>query len=124
MPFVKGDVNINRGGRPEGSISVVSALKRELAKIPKDQTNKEKKTHMEMLIDAILEKGIKEKDVSMIKDIVDRVDGKAQQSIDHTTDGEKIETVVEFNYINPNDRDKTNTKATTKATPSVDKTTG
>jgi len=86
MPFVKGDPRINREGRPEGSISVVSALKRELAKCP----DGEKKSYLELLVKRILKKGIVDGDASIIKDIINRVDGLPQQNLDLTTLGQKI----------------------------------
>ena len=79
MPFVKGDPRINREGRPEGSISVVSALKRELAKCP----DGEKKTYLDLLVKRILKKGIVDGDASIIKDIINRVDGMPTESIEH-----------------------------------------
>jgi len=99
--YVKGQSG-NPAGRPEGSISVVSALKRELAKMAEGQTTKEKKTYLEQLIKTILDKGIKEKDVTMIKDIIDRVDGKPLNNLDVTSQGEKI-IVMPPEIINKND---------------------
>ena len=69
----------NPNGRPKGSISVVSALKRELAKVPEG----EKKTYLELLVKRIMKKGIVDGDTSMIKDIIDRVDGKAKETHEH-----------------------------------------
>ena len=87
MPFQKGhDPNRHTGGRPEGSISVVSALKRELKKMPDES----KKTNLELLVARIVKLGVSEGDVRMIKDIIDRVDGKAKESVDLTSGGEKI----------------------------------
>lgn len=74
--FVEG--NSGGPGRPEGSISVVEALKRALAECPEG----EKKTYLELLIKRILKKGIADGDVAMIKDIINRVDGMPKQSID------------------------------------------
>tara|TARA_Y100000310_G_C20658866_1_gene803556 strand:+ start:905 stop:1246 length:342 start_codon:yes stop_codon:yes gene_type:complete len=70
----------NPNGRPKGSISVVSALKRELAKVPEG----EKKTYLELLVKRIMKKGIVDGDVSMIKDIINRVDGMPKENVDIT----------------------------------------
>jgi hypothetical protein len=37
-----------------------------------------------------------------LKEVTDRTDGKAQQSIDHTTDGEKL-TALTVQYVTPNE---------------------
>jgi|TARA_Y100000310_G_scaffold325717_1_gene389599 hypothetical protein len=80
----------NPNGRPEGSISVVSALKRELAKTP----DGEKKTYLELLVKRMLKKGIVDGDVSMIKDIVNRTDGLPRQNLDVTSGGENIKQIL------------------------------
>ena len=82
--FVEG--NPGGPGRPEGSISVVATLKKELEKVPQG----EKKTYLGLLVKRILKKGIIDGDVGMIKDIINRVDGMPQQAIDLTTLGKEL----------------------------------
>lgn len=73
-------------GRPKGSISITSAVKRKLEEIPEGQ----KKSYLEAFVTSMFYKAINEKDVQAQKMIWDQVDGKAKESIDHTTQGEKI----------------------------------
>lgn len=74
MPFVKNDPNINRGGRPKGSFSLVGLLRNELEKEIPSKT-KDKKTYASVLIRKMLDKAIKDGDPAMIKDIINRIDG-------------------------------------------------
>ena len=81
--FKKGEIN-NPNGRPKGSVSIVEAIKRKLAEdMPIDATNKEKRTYLEGITQKIFEKGMTG-DVSMLKDMVDRVDGKSKESVEHS----------------------------------------
>ena len=82
MPFVKDDPRINREGRPVGSISVVSAIKKKLQECPEGK----KKTYLHYLVEKIMKKAVIDDDVSMIKDIIDRVDGKPKQPISGVED--------------------------------------
>ena len=83
----KGEVR-NPNGRPKGSISAVSALKRALKEY--DLNDPQKRTKLQQLVDKTIEKAIVDGDVSIIKDIYDRLDGKPAQKTDVTTGGEKI----------------------------------
>lgn len=83
--FIEG-VSGNPEGRPKGSISITSAIKRKLEEIPAG----EKKTYLEAFVLKTLKKAINDEDVQAQKMIWDHVDGKAPESIDHTTKGEKI----------------------------------
>lgn len=95
--FKKNDPRINRNGRPKGSVSVVEAIKRKLKEETKDSTPEEKKTYLDVLITQIFKKAIAEGDVSMIKDMINRVDGLPKQSIrgDITSGGKPI-TSIQF----------------------------
>lgn len=86
MPFVKDDPNINREGRPKGSVSVVSAIKKKLEECPEGK----EKTYLHYLVEKIMKKAIVDDDVSMIKDIINRVDGMPKQSTDITTNGKEL----------------------------------
>lgn len=100
MVFKAGyDENRNMDGRPEGSVSIVSAIKKKLKEEFPDATTKEKRTYLEAITQKIFDKGLAG-DVSMLKDMVDRVDGKAKESIDIQSKGERIGA---FNFIKPED---------------------
>jgi len=71
----------NPAGRPKGSISVVTELKKKLEETPKEG-NPEKKRYVDMLVIKVIEKALADGDVSMIKDMIDRIDGKPRQSLD------------------------------------------
>lgn len=71
----------NLKGRPKGSLSAVALLKAQLAKVPAGQ----QKTWGELLVQRVLQKAIIDGDVTMIRDIIDRVDGKAKISADVAT---------------------------------------
>ena len=73
--FVKGNPG---GGRPKGSISVVSAIKKKLEECPEGK----EKTYLHYLVEKIMKKAIVDDDVSMIKDIINRVDGMPKESVD------------------------------------------
>jgi hypothetical protein len=111
-PFEKDDPRINRNGRPKGSISVVSAIKKKLEECPEGK----EKTYLHYLVEKIMKKAIVDDDVAMIKDIINRVDGMPQQKTDITTDGESL-NILGITYVQPKSGD--NTETNTKATPSV-----
>ena len=89
--FVKGNPG---GGRPKGSYSVVELIKKKLQEIPEGKD----KTYGEYFIDQIMKKGVVEGDVSMMKDIIDRIDGKPRQNIGGGEDenGEQKPILVKF----------------------------
>lgn len=110
--FVKGNPG---GGRPKGSISVVSAIKKKLEECPEGK----EKTYLHYLVEKIMKKAIVDDDVAMIKDIINRVDGMPQQKTDITTDGESL-NILGITYVQPKSGD--NPETNTKATPSVSST--
>ncbi len=79
--FKKGQSG-NPKGKPKGTLSVVAALKKKLQEIPDDPSNKERRSYLDILILKIIKKAITGEDVAMIKDIIDRVDGKPKQPIE------------------------------------------
>lgn len=86
------------GGRPKGSgISIVTEIKRKLAECPDGS----KATYLELLINRIFKQAIQDGDASMIKDMINRVDGMPKQSTDLTSDGDKIQFIIGRN----NDKD-------------------
>lgn len=76
----------NPNGRPKGSFSLVEMIKKKLQEEMPGAT----KTYAQEFIDRLMEKTTKEGDVTMMRDMINRVDGMAKQAIDHTTQGDKI----------------------------------
>lgn len=68
----------NPNGRPKGSFSLVEMIKKKLQEIPEGKD----KTYAEYFIEQMMKKTVVEGDVSMMKDIINRVDGMPKQHID------------------------------------------
>ena len=89
-PFKPGKSG-NPKGRPKGARSL-STILREMLEEPIDivvDGKKERREFREVIIRKLLKKA-NDGDMRAIQEIFDRVEGKAQQNIDHTTQGEKI----------------------------------
>ena len=85
VPFVKGDPRINLAGRPKGSYSLVESIRHKLQEIPEGKD----KTYAEYFIEQIMKKTVVEGDVSMMKDIINRIDGLPVQRLANA-DGEAL----------------------------------
>jgi len=83
MTFVKGKSG-NPNGRPKGSISITSMVKDKLICMPPGE---DKHSYADKLIEVILDKAIKEKDVPMIKVLWSYMDGLPVQSTELTGKG-------------------------------------
>jgi hypothetical protein len=83
--FKKGQSG-NPNGRPVGTVSIVEGLRRKLKEI--DPT--ERRSYLDIFIDKLISKAAKEGDVALMRDLVDRIDGKPRQSVDVTTNGKDI----------------------------------
>lgn len=79
--FTKGQSG-NPNGKPRGSISIISRIKKELKKIPEGQ----KITYVEILVKQILKMAIIDGDKDMIKLIWNYVDGMPKQALEHIGD--------------------------------------
>ena len=77
--FVKGNPG---GGRPVGSVSIVEGIKKKLQEI--EPVNK--KTYLELLLNTYFKNAIKDGDTSLIRDMINRVDGMPKQFIENTGD--------------------------------------
>ena len=86
----KGGPSPNPKGRPKGGVSIVDAIKRKLDQEVPGQDTEERKKYLDKIVDKIFEKAYVDGDVSMLKDMIDRVDGKALQKTDVTTDGKPL----------------------------------
>ena len=84
--FVKG-FSGNPAGKPKGVKHMTTILSEALTKVAEGSGDSEDITIVKALI-----KKAKAGDVTAIREIWDRMEGKAQQFIDHTTDGEPIVT--------------------------------
>lgn len=83
----------NPDGRPEGSVSIVAALRRKLKeKYPDDSDapNEERRTYLEKIIQTYFDKAIEQGDVRMLKDITDRVDGKAVKTVNANIENDDL----------------------------------
>lgn len=66
------------GGRGPQKLSLVKLIKKKLEEIPEGEDTK---TYAEMIIENLLEQAYKDKDFKAIVELIDRVDGKATQSV-------------------------------------------
>jgi hypothetical protein len=92
MPFTKNDPNINRTGKNKGAISLVHILRQKLAETPLED-NLDKQIYAQLFINKYVDKALKDGDVQIMKDLIDRIDGKANQKIEHS--GEIITTLTD-----------------------------
>lgn len=72
--FVKGKSG-NPDGRPVGSVSIVEGIRRKLLEIEPGN----KKTYLELFLTSYFKKAIKDGDTNLMRDLIDRVDGRALQ---------------------------------------------
>ena len=105
MPFPNDDTKFEKGksgnpkGRPKGARSL-STILREMLEEPIDivvDGKKERREFREVIIRKLLKKA-NDGDMRAIQEIFDRVEGKAQQKIDHTSGGEAIPPVIKVMY--------------------------
>lgn len=66
----------NPNGRPVGSISIVEGIKHKLMEIEPEN----KKTYYELFLSKLFRKAIKDGDVTLIRDMINRVDGMPKQT--------------------------------------------
>lgn len=77
------------GGRPPGSLSLISILKEELQKVPKDQ----QESYAHALVRRMLKSSIIDGNDQQIKLIWNYIEGMPKQSVDMTSGGEKMHTL-------------------------------
>ncbi len=87
----KPGVSGNPGGRPVGSVSIVGMIRKKFEEQPE---------YAEKWVEKLLE------DPSNRKAVMEQIDGKPKQSIDHTTAGKAI---AGFNFISNGDHNTDNT---------------
>jgi hypothetical protein len=81
MAFKKGDTRINRRGRPRKGRSLTEALEKVLK-----QKRGDGRKNYDALADTLVKLAIEDKNITAIKYIMDRVDGRPTESIE-LTDG-------------------------------------
>ena len=86
-------------GKPKGTLSITTAVKRRLEAFVKKGGNKKE---LDRLVDTILKKAIDDGDTNTIKAIWNYVDGMPQQKVDVTSLGEKI---TGFDYVKLDETD-------------------
>jgi len=80
----------NPKGRPKGAFTIVGILKEEMEKfVPQDEKKKmeEKRTFAQVFVQRMLKKAIVDEDIVMMKEIMNRIDGRPKQSITINTEG-------------------------------------
>lgn len=83
--FKKGQSG-NPNGRPVGSVSIVEGIKRKLLEIEPEN----KKTYLELFLSKLFRKAIRDGDVALIRDMINRVDGMPKQHTDITSGDKPI----------------------------------
>lgn len=85
MPFTKNDPNINRNGRPPKEWTMSSLIEEALEEV-EEKSGKSFKSLVAKRLAHMAVGG----DIQAIKEINDRIDGRPQQKIDHTTNGKDL----------------------------------
>ncbi len=97
-PIIKGEKGLFQPGtapgpgRPKGSVSLLSMLKKRLEETPVGNT----RSYAEMIVEAILHDAVVKRDPKMIKLIVNYVDGMPKQQGDVDINREGIEELTAF----------------------------
>jgi hypothetical protein len=98
-----------KNGRPKGSLNSKTILNKFLAleqQVKNPITGEfEKMSVYELMSLSIIAKARKG-DLQAYKEILDRLEGKAQQKIDHTTDGKKIDNKFEILIVDTNENNQ------------------
>lgn len=101
---LKKGVVLNPHGRPKGSVGFATKWKNAIDKIAEQNEIDPDDVEQQLLLVAY--KKAKSGDYSFYKDIFDRVYGKAEQSIDHTTGGDKIIDKIQVVFEDYSDETK------------------
>lgn len=72
----------NPNGRPKGSISITSAIRKKLEAV----NPKTKRLYVEDLVDMMIEKAVNEKDFRVIKEIWNHIDGSPRTTPEEVSD--------------------------------------
>ena len=100
-PFKKGESG-NPSGRPKGRKNFATLYREAIEKIAASTGLEPDAFELEIVEQAL--RKARNGDISFYKDTMDRLHGKAEQHVDHTTKGEKISG---FNFVKNDSDDKT-----------------
>lgn len=90
--LLPGQKSLNPNGRPKGSLNFATKFKDAIEKLA--EVNDISGEELELQIVQMAIKKAREGDYSFYRDTMDRVYGKPQQSVDHTTGGNQIPLIV------------------------------
>jgi len=95
--FKKGQSG-NPSGRPKDSFSLITLLKQELQKCPEGEN---KKTYAKIMVKKMIDEAMRKGDDQKLKLIFNYCEGLPKQTVDHTSQGEKIEnkTLIQINSM-------------------------
>jgi len=93
--FKKGQSG-NPNGRPVGSVSIVEGIKKKLLEIEPEN----KKTYLDLFLSRYFRKAIKDGDVGLIRDMINRIDGMPQQSTDISSGGQPLFSQLTDDQLN------------------------
>jgi len=93
--FKKGQSG-NPNGRPVGSVSIVEGIKRKLMEIEPEN----KKTYLDLFLSRYFRKAIKDGDVGLIRDMINRIDGMPQQRTDISSGGQPLFSQLTDDQLN------------------------
>ncbi len=104
MVFCPGDPNINRKGKPKGSISIVARLRKKLREFVKDSTgstNEQKRQFVDELLDEWINQAMVEKNFNALREMVRYIDGMPKQKIEmeDNTAKENLKTLREITDV-------------------------
>lgn len=88
--LLPGTPSLNPTGRPKGSYSIMTIIKKKMEEIPIGQVKEWK----EQIADIILEKAVVGKDMKALEMIVEYMDGKPKQSVDLDVNKEGVESLT------------------------------
>ena len=92
--------NANPEGRPKGSFSILTILKKKLQECP---SGEDKRTYAERIVEKLLEDAEKKGDTQMRKIIFNYIEGMPAQAMDVTSKGEKLFIQISKEIADKND---------------------
>ncbi len=98
MAWKKGQSG-NPNGRPPGTVSITSAIKRKLLEVYPDVKhgdNKEKRLYLDKLVDGIFKNAIENQETRTQKDIWSYIDGQPKATVDIGVDKSSLEDLTGF----------------------------
>lgn len=98
LPGISG----NPKGKVAGTLSLVAKLRAELEKIPPELKGPKRRTYAQLIVKKYFQSIFGGSERLMV-DLLDRIDGKASQSIDLTSEGKRI---IGFDYVKPKEKKK------------------